>query len=68
MRIFLTGATGFIGRALSLRLLRDGHQVVAYARAATKARASLGGEVDIREASSGLEQGISGCYAIINLG
>jgi uncharacterized protein (TIGR01777 family) len=68
MRIFLTGATGFIGRALTLRLLREGHQVVAYARDAAKARANLGGEVEIAEASAGLEQGISGCDAIINLG
>lgn len=68
MRIFLTGATGFIGRALTLRLLRDGHQVVAYARDGAKARANLGGEVEIHEAAAGLEQGISGCDAIINLG
>jgi uncharacterized protein (TIGR01777 family) len=34
MRVFLTGATGLIGRALSASLLRDGHQVVALSRGA----------------------------------
>ena len=32
MRIFHTGSTGFIGRALALRLQRDGHSIVAWVR------------------------------------
>ena len=32
MRVFVTGATGFIGRALIPRLQRDGHAVVAWVR------------------------------------
>jgi nucleoside-diphosphate-sugar epimerase len=32
MRIFLTGGTGFIGRAVLSGLLRDGHEVVALVR------------------------------------
>jgi len=47
MRIFVTGATGFIGRALVPRLQRDGHTIVAWARSATRARALLGADVEI---------------------
>ena len=47
MRIFVTGATGFIGRALVPRLQRDGHTIVAWARSATRARARLGADVEI---------------------
>jgi uncharacterized protein YbjT (DUF2867 family) len=32
MRVLLTGATGFIGRALIPLLQRDGHAVVAWVR------------------------------------
>jgi uncharacterized protein len=47
MRVFVTGATGFIGRALVPRLQRDGHTIVAWTRSATRARALLGAEVEI---------------------
>ena len=30
MKVFVTGAAGFIGAHLSLRLIRDGHQVLGY--------------------------------------
>lgn len=36
MKIFVTGATGFIGSALVARLLRDGHEVSAWVRNAAK--------------------------------
>ena len=32
MKILLTGATGFVGRALCLRLARDGHELHAVVR------------------------------------
>lgn len=51
MDVLLTGATGFIGRALTLRLLRDGHRVVAWVRSAERARAVLGGAVELVEAT-----------------
>ena len=38
MRIFLTGATGYIGGAVLGTLVRGGHQVTALVRDAGKAR------------------------------
>lgn len=39
MKVFITGATGFIGTHLVHRLVTDGHQVVALVRDPAKARA-----------------------------
>jgi len=47
VHIFITGATGFIGRALVLRLRRDGHNITAWVRDDERARAALGAEVDL---------------------
>jgi uncharacterized protein (TIGR01777 family) len=41
MKIAITGATGFIGRALCLALVRDGHSVVAMTRDPERARERL---------------------------
>jgi hypothetical protein len=45
--ILVTGATGFIGRALLPQLRRDGVRVIALVRDLTRARASFGPEVRI---------------------
>ncbi len=47
MRYFVTGATGFIGRALAKELLKRGHQVVILARTPEKAAdlKAMGAEV-----------------------
>ena len=46
MRILVTGATGFVGRALCLRLERDGHRVVALVRDPERARTLLAAGVE----------------------
>lgn len=70
MNVFLTGATGFIGRALTLRLIGDGHRVTAWTRAAGRARARLGADVDILEITeddAALRQALEQADAVINL-
>jgi uncharacterized protein (TIGR01777 family) len=70
MRVFVTGPTGLIGRALVPRLQRDGHTVVAWARSAARARALLGADVDI--VSGGLDgpaviAALRECDGVVNL-
>ena len=52
MRVFVTGATGFVGRALIPRLQRDGHAVVAWVRSPARARGLLGAEVELVHADT----------------
>lgn len=73
MRVFMTGATGLIGRALTLRLRRDGHTVVAWSRSAARVAARLGGEAEAASAAEGedledaLARAVSGCDAVVAL-
>jgi hypothetical protein len=70
MRVFLTGATGFIGRALVPRLLRDGHHVVAWVRSDSSARSRLGAEVELVPMDGGDRRVIAAlerCDAVVNL-
>ena len=70
MRVFVTGATGFIGRALIPRLQRDGHAVVAWVRTPARARDLLGAEVELVHADTalgGLVAAIERCDAVVNL-
>lgn len=70
MRIFITGATGFVGRALTLRLQRDGHQIVAWTRDAARAARRLGPDCVIASPADGpdaLFEGLRGCQAVVNL-
>ena len=71
MKVFLTGATGFIGRALVLALLQKGHSVAAWVRCPATARAQLGKDVELlpllpRE-DAGLDEVLEQCDAVINL-
>ena len=70
MRVFVTGATGFVGRALIPRLQRDGHAVVAWVRSPARARGLLGAEVELVHAdtaSDGLVGAIERSDAVVNL-
>ena len=70
MRVFVTGATGFIGRALIPRLQRDGHAVVAWVRSPARARGLLGAEVELVRADTapdGFAAAIARCDAVVNL-
>ncbi|MCO5733146.1 SDR family oxidoreductase [Rhizobium sp. SSA_523] len=70
MRIFLTGATGFIGLNVAQELLRAGHQVVGLARSQTGAErlAAIGASAfhgDLDRAES-LTEGARGCDGVIH--
>jgi uncharacterized protein (TIGR01777 family) len=74
MRVFITGATGFVGRALLLRLCRDGHQPVAWVRSLQRGRNLLGKACQLVEAPAdpaaralALKGALSGCEAVIHL-
>ncbi len=65
MKVFVTGATGFIGRALSERLIDEGHAVRALAResASISSLEHLDLEIvpgDIRDADV-VEKAMDGC-------
>jgi uncharacterized protein (TIGR01777 family) len=71
MKVIITGATGFIGRALCRKLLEAGYHVVALSRNADGGRKILGGGVVVKEwdgkSSRGWKELANGAYAIINL-
>ena len=70
MRVFVTGATGFIGRALVPLLQREKHTVVVWARSGSRARSLLGADVEVVSSGTGFESlvaTIGECDAIVNL-
>ena len=67
MRVFITGATGFIGRALTLRLLGAGHQVVAWVRDGARARGVLPSDVELVSTNSNIADQIARADAVVNL-
>lgn len=70
MKVALFGATGLVGRALALRLRRDGHHVRAWVRNPTRAAGLLGAEVERVGASdddAAMVAMLEGCDAIVNV-
>ncbi len=69
MHVVITGATGFIGRALSLRLARDGHRLTAWVRNLERARDSLGADCALVgvDDEAGLHRTVADADAVINL-
>lgn len=68
MKIALTGATGFVGRALTKKLLANGHQVAALVRNAERAGRALPSQVACLPWDAGGERSaMEGAGALIHL-
>jgi uncharacterized protein YbjT (DUF2867 family) len=71
MKVFLTGATGFVGRYMLKRLLSEGHTVRALVREPQKSGELAQAKVELVAGdvveSTGLDQGMQGCDAVIHL-
>ncbi len=71
MKAIITGATGFIGRALCKNLVEAGYDVVALTRNRSKGRGLLGNQVTVVEwdgkSAEGWERHVDGADAIVNL-
>ena len=70
MKIFITGATGFIGSHLVKRLLKENYEVVCYVRDLKSARKKLGSKPQLLGTTAfqnHIIKTLEGCDAVVNL-
>ena len=71
MRVVITGATGFIGRALCKELLNSGYEVVALSRSIGRGREVLGQDITVAgwdgQSAQGWAKWAEGARAVVNL-
>ncbi|MEW6257257.1 MAG: SDR family oxidoreductase [Pseudomonadota bacterium] len=72
MRVFVTGATGFVGSAVTRELLAHGHEVLGLARTEQRAAAlaSMGAQAHLGalEQPDSLDAGARACDAVVHTG
>lgn len=72
MKLFVTGATGFVGRSVVDEAVRRGHDVIAVVRPSSESDPAAGcpsvtaARLDLRT-RSGLSEAVTGCDAVIHL-
>ena len=71
MKVFLTGATGFVGGHMLKRLLDEGHTVRALVRDPQRAAKRIQGNVEFLAgdvvSGAGLDAAMAGCDAVVHL-
>jgi uncharacterized protein (TIGR01777 family) len=70
MEVFISGGTGFVGRALCQRLLDEGHQVTVLSRSAAAAQSlprGVGAAIGDPTREGPWQEEVANCQAVINL-